>query len=205
MTIGDADEDVTATNTRVTLNRSEAIELRKVWEDDGDALGVRPNSIEVKLLAKSGEGDFADTGLTETRTEDGTNHINGTITEVGGTKLAKYDLTGEEYSYKFVETKIGGQPLTNGAAHGYKNTDTTVNGKITTITNEIVLTSVTVTKSWNDAWGGKQNYFGLRPDVDAFKGWIKLYVSADDGETWEPYKATANVEANKDNSAYNVS
>ncbi len=205
VTIGDADVTVTATNTRVTLNWSEAIELRKVWEDDGDALGVRPNSIEVKLLAKSGEGDFAETSLTETRTEDGTNHINGTITEVGGTKLAKYDLTGEEYSYKFVETKIGGQPLTNGAAHGYKNTDTTVNGKITTITNEIVLTSVTVTKSWNDAWGGKQDYFGLRPDVDAFKGWIKLYVSADDGETWEPYKATANVEANEDNSAYNVS
>lgn len=206
VTIGDVEvTTVTATNTRVTLNQGEAIGLVKEWKDDDNALGVRPNSIKVKLLAKSGEGDFADTDLTETRTEGGTNHINGTITEVGGTKLAKYDLTGEEYSYKFVETKIGGQPLTNGAAHGYKNTDTTVNGKITTITNEIVLTSVTVTKSWNDAWGGKQNYFGLRPDVDAFKGWIKLYVSADDGATWEPSNATASVTKNSDNSAYNVS
>ena len=207
VTIGDADEDVTATNTRVTLNRSEAIELRKVWEDDGDALGVRPNSIEVKLLAKSGEGDFAETGLTETRTEDGTNHINGTITEVGGTKLAKYDLTGEEYSYKFVETAIGGQPLNaDGMALGYQNTATTVNGKTTTITNKIVPTTVTVTKSWDDAWDGKQNYFDLRPTVEKFREeWIELYVSADNGTTWDPCDATANVTESEDKSVYNVS
>lgn len=207
VTIGDTDEDVTATNTRVTLNQGEAIGLVKEWKDDDNALGVRPNSIKVKLLAKSGEGDFADTGLTETRTEGGTNHINGTITEVGGTKLAKYDLTGEEYSYKFVETAIGGQPLNaDGMALGYQNTATTVNGKTTTITNKIVPTTVTVTKSWDDAWDGKQNYFDLRPTVEKFREeWIELYVSADNGTTWDACDATASVTKNSDNSAYNVS
>ncbi len=208
VTIGDVEvTTVTATNTRVTLNQGEAIGLVKEWKDDDNALGVRPNSIKVKLLAKSGEGDFADTGLTETRTEGGTNHINGTITEVGGTKLAKYDLTGEEYSYKFVETKIGGQPLNaDGMALGYQNTATTVNGKTTTITNKIVPTTVTVTKSWDDAWGGKQNYFDLRPTVEKFREeWIELYVSADNGTTWDPCDATASVTKNSDNSAYNVS
>ena len=208
VTIGDVEvTTVTATNTRVTLNQGEAIGLVKEWKDDDNALGVRPNSIKVKLLAKSGEGDFADTGLTETRTEGGTNHINGTITEVGGTKLAKYDLTGEEYSYKFVETKIGGQPLNaDGMALGYQNTATTVNGKTTTITNKIVPTTVTVTKSWDDAWDGKQNYFDLRPTVEKFREeWIELYVSADNGTTWDPCDATANVTESEDKSVYNVS
>ena len=203
VTIGDTDEDVTATNTRVTLDEADAIALVKNWEDNGDALRVRPGNITVKLQAKVDESNFVDTDLSETRS---VGDINGTYISFGGKNLAKYDLSGKEYSYKFVETAIGGQPLNaDGMALGYQNTATTVNGKTTTITNKIVPTTVTVTKSWNDAWGGKQNYFGLRPDVDAFKGWIKLYVSADDGATWEPSNATASVTKNSDNSAYNVS
>lgn len=203
VTIGDTDEDVTATNTRVTLDEADAIALVKNWEDNGDALRVRPGNITVKLQAKVDESNFVDTDLSETRS---VGDINGTYISFGGKNLAKYDLSGKEYSYKFVETAIGGQPLNaDGMALGYQNTATTVNGKTTTITNKIVPTTVTVTKSWNDAWGGKQNYFGLRPDVDAFKGWIKLYVSADDGATWDPCDATASVTKNSDNSAYNVS
>ncbi len=204
VTIGDTDEDVTATNTRVTLDEADAIALVKNWEDNGDALRVRPGNITVKLQAKVDESNFVDTDLSETRS---VGDINGTYISFGGKNLAKYDLSGKEYSYKFVETAIGGQPLNaDGMALGYQNTATTVNGKTTTITNKIVPTTVTVTKSWNDAWDGKQNYFDLRPTVEKFREeWIELYVSADNGTTWDACDATANVTESEDKSVYNVS
>ncbi|MBE6731079.1 MAG: Cna B-type domain-containing protein [Ruminococcaceae bacterium] len=134
----DSVDGTVITNTR----ESDLIDVsvKKVWDDNGNEEGFRPESITVKLLA-----DGVDTGKTAT--------LKGTGNEWTYTfeDLAKYEA-GKEIVYTVEEVAV-------------ENYETTINGDKAngfTITNsrEVEKTEVTVTKVWVD----DNNRDGIRPD-----------------------------------------
>ena len=130
--------EYTITNTHTTENTEAAV--KKVWNDNEDQDGKRPDKLEVNLLA-----DGKATGTTVTLTAD--NDWSAKVTD-----LPK-KATGTDITYSWSE---GDMP------EGYSLTDTSVNGKVTTITNTYAPeeTSVSGTKTWNDS----DNQDGIRPN-----------------------------------------
>ncbi len=134
--------DTSANGTVTTLTNSYAPELtsatvKKVWDDDGDRDGKRPDELKVRLS----NGD-----------EYTLNAANGwTATATG---LPKY-VDGSEVVYTWTE-------LTEGLPEGYTLTDTSVNGTVTTITNSYApeKTSIVVSKKWSD----DNDRDGIRPN-----------------------------------------
>ena len=96
----------------------------KIWEDDNNRDGVRPDSISVVLLANGEELDNAE------------------ITAADGWKVSFEDLykfeNGQEIEYSVAEIGV----------EGY---ETGIDGFVITNTHEIEKTSVAVSKVWNDA------------------------------------------------------
>ncbi len=121
-----------------------SITVAKSWQDNNDQDGIRPDSVEVKLLA-NGE----DTGIVLTLSVD--NNWTGTLTE-----LDKF-ASGSEIVYTVEEVAVTGYA-------------TTITGDMTagyTITNTHTPETVTVTgaKTWNDA----ENQDGKRPESITIK------------------------------------
>ena len=120
-----------------TLTGTTSVTVTKVWEDNLDAEGLRPDSITVKLMngntvvqqqtlsATGGEGTWLDEDLTCTFTG-----------------LQKYDANGALINYTVTEDEVAnyGTEITGTAAAGYTITNTLDAGT----------TSVTVTKVWVD-------------------------------------------------------
>ena len=133
---GSAAAGYVITNTHETATTK--VTVQKVWEDADNQDGIRPASLRVKLLA-NGEH----TGKRLTLNED-----NGWTVTVD--KLPKYEK-GKEIKYTWTEATV----------EGYKLTDTSVKGTVTTLTNTHVpeLTEATVVKVWEDA----DNQDGIRP------------------------------------------
>ena len=105
----------------------------KTWEDNNDAWGLRPESITVNLL-RNGEQFESQTVTAET----------GWTYEFDG--LPKYDANGNEYTYTVSENTV----------NGYEAEVSETN-----ITNTLITTNVTGTKTWED----NDNYWNLRPDT----------------------------------------
>ena len=119
----------------------------KVWDDANDQDGKRPDSLTVTLS----------NGQSVTLTA--ANNWTATIEE-----LPYYAADGSVITYTWTE---GREP------EGYKLTNTSVNGTVTTLTNTHVpeVTSATVTKVWDDA----DNQDGKRPE--------SLIVTLSNGQT----------------------
>ncbi|MBP5754325.1 MAG: Cna B-type domain-containing protein, partial [Clostridia bacterium] len=127
----------TLTNTHET-EETEATVI-KVWDDEEDQDGIRPEKLTVELLV-NGESFGLEVEL---------NEENGWTAKID--QLDKY-MGGEEIEYKWTELDL---------PEGYELTDTSVEGKITTLTNTHVpgKVSVSVEKQWRD----DDNRDGLRP------------------------------------------
>jgi hypothetical protein len=127
----------TITNTHET-EETEATVI-KVWDDEENQDGIRPEKLTVELLV-NGESFGLEVEL---------NEDNGWTAKID--QLDKY-MGGEEIEYKWTELDL---------PEGYELTDTSVEGKITTLTNTHVpgKVSVSVEKQWRD----DDNRDGLRP------------------------------------------
>ena len=181
---------VTATNRRVTTEdeKDRKIELVKNWDDEGYE-AYRPKSITIAVFAKSGNGEYKTTGLTQ-RLDVTSDPQTYEISSVDGKRLAMYDLAGNEYQYELREIKIGAHDVdTEGKAQGYTYTQDSCDGTKTEITNAIATKNVEVTKEWVDAFENTQNFFGLRPGVEAFAQKVSLYRSTD-SQKWALHSDT---------------
>lgn len=196
---------VTATNKRVTTDEKDRkIELVKNWDDEGYE-AYRPKSITIAVFAKSGNGEYKPTGLTQQLdvTSDSQTYE---ISSVGNKRLAMYDLAGNEYQYELREIKIGEKVIVEGKAQGYTYTLDSCDGTKTEITNAIATKSVEVTKKWVDAFENTQNFFELRPGVEAFAQKVSLYRSTD-SQKWTLHSdttATKRVTENQDGIRYTI-
>ena len=147
---GDMAEGYTVTNTHET--EKTAIAVSKTWSDNDDQDGIRPENITVKLLAGGTE-----TG--ETLELNAANNWTGSFTD-----LDKYEA-GAEINYSVEEVEPAGYEaaVTGDAVSGY------------TITNTHIpeVTSVKVTKEWQD----NNNSDKKRPAS------ITVQLFADDSQT----------------------
>lgn len=203
---------VTATNRRVTTEdeKDRKIELVKNWNDEGYE-AYRPKSITIAVFAKSGNGEYKTTGLTQ-RLDVTSDPQTYEISSVDGKRLAMYDLAGNEYQYELREIKIGAHDVdTEGKAQGYTYTQDSCDGTKTEITNAIATKNVEVTKEWVDARSDEQgdvqqDFFGLRPGVEAFAQKVSLYRSTD-SQTWTLHSdttTTKRVTENQDGIHYTI-
>ena len=121
----------------------DGVTVEKVWDDDGDRDGLRPESVTVKLLANGEEAASADEAHPATPTD---------ISEENGWKftytgLYKYE-DGEEIEYTADEEEV---------PEGYEKS---VDGLVITNRHEPERFDVTVEKKWEDG----DDADGLRPD-----------------------------------------
>ena len=121
-TYGENDEGLVITNTHAPEQIS--IRATKVWEDNNDQDGIRPDSITINLVK---DGEVLES-LKATAKNDWTVTFSG---------YAKY-ADGEEIEYTVTEDEVPGY---EGVVDGY----------VITNTHEPEVTSVTVAKVWNDA------------------------------------------------------
>ena len=139
---GDATECFTITNTH-EVQKTE-VKVAKVWEDDNNRDGIRPDSVTVKLLKNGQEAG-------ETLTLDEDNDWSGTFENL----LTKQD--GADIKYAISEIGVEGYETTTAgnAKDGY-----TITNKHTPET-----TAVKVAKKWDD----NNNQAGNRPSSVEFK------------------------------------
>lgn len=120
-----------------TLTGPTSVTVTKVWEDNLDAEGLRPDSITVKLM--NGATQVAEQTLRATGEENTWLDEDLTYTFTG---LQKYDANGALINYTVTEDKVDnyGTNITGSAAAGYTITNTLNAGT----------TTVTVSKVWVD-------------------------------------------------------
>ena len=128
------------------------LNVLKVWTDDDNRDGVRPETITVTLLQKIGDGEW-----TEVIDENG-NAVTATLNADGQwaasfTDLPKY-ADGELISYKVTETAVDGYTTT------YSQLDLITNVMTIHNTRTVATTELTVNKVWAD----ENNQDGIRPD-----------------------------------------
>jgi pilin isopeptide linkage protein len=142
-----------------------SVDVSKIWEDQNDQDGIRPNDITVKLLA-----DGADTGKTLTLSEG--NSWSGSFTDLdeykGGQKIV---YTIEEVSVSDYQSAITGDAST---------------GFVITNTHTPETISISGSKTWDDA----NDQDGKRPDSITIRlyadgqGLADKAVTEDDGWAW---------------------
>ena len=123
------------------------VPVEKVWEDESDQDGIRPDSVTVQLYKyKKTAGEASKTVVT-----DKTLTLSGTSWAGTFEGLPQYE-DGEELAYTVVETPVpeGYSAEVTSSADGLVVTNTHVPGKV----------SKTVTKVWDDS----ENQDGIRPD-----------------------------------------
>ena len=140
------------------------ITVNKVWEDDNNRDGIRPESITLHILQNGTEMTDLKTTVTE---QDGWSYT--------WKNLPETDSDGNAYTYTVKEDDVEGY-----TAQYSEDTLTITN------THEIELTKLHVTKLWSDA----DNQDGLRPETitlavlaDGKETEVTLTLSAADGWT----------------------
>ncbi len=139
----------------VLATPSVATSVTKIWDDDDDAMGVRPESIYVTLKRRVDSSNKAEVVLLKQEL----NEANGwslTVADIDGEELPKYsEDTGELYTYYWEE-------VTEGLPEGYTETETVPEYNSETncwemsITNSYAYTSATVRKVWDDENGSQE-------------------------------------------------
>ena len=154
---GNVESGFIITNTHTPMLVDKTIE--KLWDDDDNNDGARPNSLKVTLYETSSESREAVETITLKKTKDWTDTIRD---------LPKY-RDGEKINYSWSEEEID----------EYLLTDTVVDGDTTTLinTHAALETNVSCGIEWDDS----EDHDGIRPDEMQFD----LYAEYEDSETGE--------------------
>ena len=144
--------------TNIYVPESTVVEVVKIWDDENDLDGSRPESLEVRLLANG--------ALAETVTLNAENEWHAAFAD-----MPMYE-NGTPIQYTWEETETEGYTASVMAV-----------GTLTIITNTHVpeVTEVTVRKVWND----NNNLIGMRPEslrVTLSNG-DTVYLNAENGWT----------------------
>ena len=134
---GSAENGFTVTNTREPGKTD--VEGKKTWDDKGNQDGKRPTEIKINLMKKVGDGPVVKNETKTVTSADGWQWSWKDLPEYEGGKKITYSIT--EDAVAEYTTKVDGYNVTNSYTPGK--------------------TSVTVTKSWDDA----NNQDGKRPDT----------------------------------------
>ncbi len=147
-------ETKTVTNKFEVPDEQIAIEVTKVWDDNNNAEGERPESVTLYL---TGNGQESEITLTKANAIDGnTEGTTDTSTTWRGTisNLPKYDVNGNEINYILDERPVASEFYTK----------TNVEQESKTVTNRFAIPTeniqITVTKIWED----NENELGKRPE-----------------------------------------
>ena len=142
---GSAENGFTVINTREPGKTD--VEGKKTWDDKGNQDGKRPTEIKINLMKKVGDGPVVKNETKTVTASDGWQWSWKDLPEYEGGKKITYSIT--EDAVAEYTTKVDGYNVTNSYTPGK--------------------TSVTVTKSWDDA----NNQDGKRPDT------IKVQLNGD--------------------------
>ena len=134
---GSAENGFTVINTREPGKTD--VEGKKTWDDKGNQDGKRPTEIKINLMKKVGDGPVVKNETKTVTASDGWQWSWKDLPEYEGGKKITYSIT--EDAVAEYTTKVDGYNVTNSYTPGK--------------------TSVTVTKSWDDA----NNQDGKRPDT----------------------------------------
>ena len=154
-TVDDKSGEITFTITN-TLQRE--IGIAKVWDDNGNQDGLRPNAVQIQV--QGSDKSIYDVPLSVRNTAAGTNQADPNVW-IDTASVPKYDSSGNEIRYTVQEPNVPA---------GYQSVarDDSANGELAfTITNTHTpkTVNVTVTKVWEDG----NNADGLRPDAVNFQ------------------------------------
>ena len=160
------------------------VEVEKIWDDDDDAYGTRPESIKVMLYTDKDctvEAKDAEGKTVESITLDSSNDWKGEWTNLPRYKVEKHLIgpkTETPIIYYVKETDSEGHEL-NGYIVDYKSSkDATYGDQKETITNTPISTGIEVKKEWEDT-----------DDVAARVTEVTFRVEqSSDGESWTPAK-----------------
>ena len=147
---GDATSGYTIKNTQETTTAT----VIKVWDDEDDLDGVRPNNITVQL--KADESNYGSETVLSKDTEGiDVKIINNKETWIYTfTNLPKVNDKNKNYKYTAVETKIGKDTVSNNKTDDYTVSTATADEGLntTTIANTHIVEriSVDVSKEWVD-------------------------------------------------------
>ncbi|MBR2702536.1 MAG: Cna B-type domain-containing protein, partial [Erysipelotrichaceae bacterium] len=152
----------TITNTHITDTTERTVV--KVWDDNDDQDGIRPEELTVKLM--NGQTTVRTVILTEADVDEDGNWTK-TVDKLPVNEVVNGKST--PITYTWVEDETG-------LPEGYELTDTEEEGLITTLTNSYTPqeTKVTVTKTWAD----NKNQDGKRPTTAT----VQLYAQPEGGE-----------------------
>ena len=169
---GDMKSGYTITNKFVVPDERISIPVAKVWDDNNNSAGKRPESVTLVL---TGNGQTYKQELTEANATEDTNRWEDTFNN-----LPKLDSNGDEINYVLSEE------LDN---IYYTNTNSKVDQEYKTVTNTFKVPTDTVdipvTKVWND----NNNTPNKRPAS------VNLVLTGDDGsDTHNPYTHTLTVD-----------
>ena len=141
---GDMTGGYTITNTFEVPDETVSVPVTKVWNDNNNKAGKRPESVTLKL---TGNGQEYTHELTKEENPENANNWTYTFT-----RLPKYNRLGNEITYAISEEEITG---TEGIFYTEENTE--ISGNMTegyTVTNTFEVpdekVSVNVTKTWED-------------------------------------------------------
>jgi len=158
-------DGLTVTNTIDYLSIKTSKTATKIWNDDNNKIGIRPESIELTLVQDGVE------------TENKLTANAGNNWTVEFANLNKYTIEGDEIVYTIKETQVA-----NYKAPEYSKDGLTVTNTIDYLS---IKTSKTATKIWND----DNNKIGIRPESieltlvqDGVETQNKLTVNA--GNNW---------------------
>lgn len=165
------------TNGDVTIGKTDPVvelQVQKIWDDDNDLNGIRPESITVELFRKTtGSADEPIYVGYETIVPDAAGEWLITFTN-----LPKYDTQGSEYEYSVKERKVPGylSEVTGDQAAGYE------------IKNSLAPDTVDV--EGQKEWADNNNFDGKRPasiTIRLLKNGVEAdfkIVTAADGWKW---------------------
>jgi pilin isopeptide linkage protein len=169
--LGTANYSVNTSNGNGTLDTN----------GDGKLIDVTNDGVVDDYSLDKGVTFTLNTGVADqTRTWDNCVHFYN---------LPKFNADKVAYEYRVVEVAIDGDPLSNPVgtedseltAASYKRTTWTTSGNRTTIRNELLKTSASATKIWNDT----SDLYDARPDT------LTLYLQRKkENGSWEPVKLT---------------
>lgn len=129
-----------------------SLNVQKVWEDDNNRDGIRPQSITVTLYQKIGNG--AKAVVTDSNGDPVIAVMNpGNEWDITFTGLPKYNQ-GQEIVYSVAEETVAGYSVS------YSEVDPTIRMVTITNTHTVEQVNVTSTKVWDD----ESNQDGIRPE-----------------------------------------
>ncbi|WP_427813678.1 Cna B-type domain-containing protein [Enterococcus sp. 22-H-5-01] len=164
--------EVVQENDQASMNLKNTLVVRdftatKIWEDNGNKYGIRPDNLVVTLVSRLDSQDEYQVVLkngqavTATMEKDPANADQYRYTF---SDLPRYDAKGKTIDYAIRETQVAGYEGKNDQKE---------------LTNRLLTKEITGTKHWNDT----NNFYGLRPEYLE----LELMIKMADGQ-FKPFK-----------------